>query len=323
MVDTHVTIVRPKPGMFFPDFFGYMLVIIEAELIASGEGASGQTELPRTKLKDGFRVSYPASIEEQKRIVAILDEAFEGIAAATANTEKNLANARELFGSILVGAFSELEATATARKLKEVSIDFGRGKSKHRPRNDPMLYGGDYPFIQTGDVRNSSHVITAYSQTYNEHGMAQSKLWPRGTVCITIAANIAETGILDFDACFPDSVIGVVVDETLTTSDYVEYLIQYVKAELQAEGKGSAQANINLATFENRTFPFPDLATQNTLVNKLNALLSALDDLVPVCERKLVQLAELKQSLLQKAFTGQLTAADADQTRHSAAVLAD
>jgi Type I restriction modification DNA specificity domain len=85
-----------------------------------------------------------------------------------------------------------------------------------------------YPFIQTGDVRNCDHVILESTQSYNEIGLAQSKLWPKGTICITIAANIAETGILGFEACFPDSVIGIVVDETKTTNDFVEYLLQSV-----------------------------------------------------------------------------------------------
>ena len=158
-----------------------------------------------------------------------------------------------------------------------VAIDFGRGKSKHRPRNDPKLYGGDYPFIQTGDVRGSGHLITEYSQTYSDEGLAQSKLWPRGSICITIAANIAETGILDFDACFPDSVIGLVVDSSKASSHYVEYLLQSLKANLAAKGQGSAQSNINLGTFENELFPFPSLEEQERIVgilDKFDALVS-------------------------------------------------
>ena len=85
-----------------------------------------------------------------------------------------------------------------------------RGKSKPRPRNDPALYGGVYPFIQTADVKNANFYITEYSQTYNEKGLSQSKLWEKGTLCITIAANIADTGILGIDACFPDSIMGFV-----------------------------------------------------------------------------------------------------------------
>lgn len=209
----------------------------------------------------GQLLSYP-SLAEQRRIVALLDEAFEGIACSRVNAEKNLHNARELFTSKLLSLFRDDQGAWARKTLREVSLDFGRGKSRHRPRNDPKLYGGPYPFIQTGDVRGSDHLITEYTQTYSEAGLAQSKMWPRGTLCITIAANIAETGVLDFDACFPDSVIGVVVDETKTTSKYLEYMLHTVKADLKAKGKGSAQDNINLGTFENERFPFPDLLTQ-------------------------------------------------------------
>lgn len=77
-------------------------------------------------------------------------------------------------------------------KLSEIGT-IARGKSKHRPRDASHLYGGKYPFIQTGDVKAANHRVYTHSQTYSEQGLAQSKLWPEGTMCITIAANIAET----------------------------------------------------------------------------------------------------------------------------------
>lgn len=253
------------------------------------------------------RVVVPVPpLPEQRRIVAILDEAFEGIATAKANAEKNLQNARDLFDSKLLGLLNDAEGTWERKTLKQVSIDFGRGKSKHRPRNDPKLYGGPYPFIQTGDVRGADHLITEYTQTYSAAGLAQSKLWPRGTLCITIAANIAETGVLDFEACFPDSVIGVVVDQAQTTSKYLEYMLHTVKADLKAKGKGSAQDNINLGTFENEQFPFPDLLSQKRIVAVLDELSTEVQRLEDVYQRKLTALEELKKSLLHQAFSGQL-----------------
>ena len=81
----------------------------------------------------------------------------------------------------------------------------GRGKSKHRPRNDSSLYGGNYPFVQTGDIKAANLYISESSQTYNEKGLFQSKLWKKGTLCLTIAANIGETAILNIDACFLSS----------------------------------------------------------------------------------------------------------------------
>ena len=250
-------------------------------------------------------VSVP-SLTEQQRIVRILDEALDGIGAAKANTEKNLQNARAVFESYLQSVFIQRGEGWVEKRLEDIARDFGRGKSKHRPRNDPKLYGGNYPFIQTGDVRSSNHMIESYSQTYNDVGLAQSKLWPAGTLCITIAANIAETGILAFDACFPDSVIGVVVDERNISNKFLEYLLQSFKVHLQAQGKGSAQANINLGTFETQLFPFPSLFEQNRIVKTFDALREETQRLASLYERKLAALEALKKSLLHQAFTGSL-----------------
>lgn len=125
-------------------------------------------------------------------------------------------------------------------------------------------------------------------------------------MCITIAANIAETAILGFDACFPDSVIGVVVVEAKTSNKYLEYLLQSFKAQLQAQGKGSAQDNINVGTFENLLFPFPSLRVQEELVSTLDALSAETQRLESIYQQKLAALGELKKSLLHQAFTGQL-----------------
>jgi len=245
-------------------------------------------------------------LPEQQRIVAILDEAFAAIAKAKANAQQNLQNAKELFESYLQGVFENKGEGWEEKTLEQISKTFGRGKSKHRPRNFAGLYGGDYPFIQTGDIRNCDHFVTDYTQTYNEVGLAQSKLWPTGTICITIAANIAETGILTFDACFPDSVIGIVVNEKFADRDFVEYLLQSFKVRIQALGKGSAQANINMGTFENEHFPFPPLKTQQTIVQKLDALNAETKKLESIYQQKINDLEELKKSVLQKAFSGEL-----------------
>ena len=119
-VDTHVTIVRPHSGRFFNDFFGYMLVRIEDEISSSGEGASGQTELARSTIAERFKVSFPNSISEQKRIVSIVDEAFEAIDIAIDNTKQNLTNARELFDSYLNAIFTQKGDEWKEKKLDEI-----------------------------------------------------------------------------------------------------------------------------------------------------------------------------------------------------------
>jgi type I restriction enzyme S subunit len=271
------------------------------------EDVTGFTTVKHISSKQILGIDFPIPpLPEQQRIVGILDEAFDDIATAKANAEKNLLNARALFESHLQSVFSQRGDGWKQKTLEEIATTFGRGKSKHRPRNAPHLYGGEYPFVQTGDIRNADHFITEYSQTYSEAGLAQSKLWPKGTICITIAANIAETAILDFDACFPDSVIGVVTNPKEANIGFVEYLLQSFKARLQALGKGSAQANINMGTFENERFPFPSVTEQEQIVAKLDGLSEETQRLEGVYQQKLAALDALKKSLLHQAFTGKL-----------------
>jgi type I restriction enzyme, S subunit len=257
------------------------------------------------KALNSIPIPFPP-LPEQQRIVGVLDEALEGIATAKANYEKNLENARALFESELQAVFAPRGPRWEQKTLTEIATTFGRGKSKHRPRNAPHLYGGEYPFVQTGDIRNADHVITEYAQTYSEAGLAQSKLWPKGTVCITIAANIAETAILGFDACFPDSVIGVVANPKEADVGFIEYLLQLYKVRLQARGKGSAQANINMGTFEDERFPFPPVAEQRQIVVKLDDLRKEAQRLESIYQQKLAALDSLKKSVLHEAFSGNL-----------------
>jgi|694.fasta_scaffold149262_2 type I restriction enzyme S subunit len=143
-----------------------------------------------------------------------------------------------------------------------------RGVSKHRPRNAPELLGGKYPLIQTGDVANSKGYITTFKQTYSELGFKQSKLWPKGTLCITIAANIAKTGILEFDACFPDSVVGFTPSPHVSIN-YVRYWLKSIQKILEETAPESAQKNINLEILRNLTIPVAPRAIQDSFENSL------------------------------------------------------
>jgi type I restriction enzyme S subunit len=285
-------------GMISPDFQLEVLTI----------GTSSQATLPIINKSKWQNLTLPIPpLPEQKAIVAILDKAFAAIDQAKANIEQNITNAKELFQSKLNQIFSQKGDGWEEKTLPEASNEFGRGKSKHRPRNAEFLYGGPYPFVQTGDIRNSGQIISSFEQSYTEEGLAQSKLWPSGTICITIAANIAETGILGFDGCFPDSVIGMIPDPEFTSAEYVEYLLRFFKVELQALGKGAAQDNINLGTFKNRKFPFAPLSQQKSIVKELDALSESTNQLQSTYQTKLTSLEELKRSILQKAFAGELT----------------
>ena len=199
--------------------------------------------------------------------------------------------------------------------------ELGRGKSKHRPRNAPELFGGPYPFIQTGEVKAASRIIREHSQTYSELGLEQSKLWPEGTLCITIAANIAETAVLGFDGCFPDSVVGFAATKTLVLPDYVELFIKSVRTRIEAYAPATAQKNINLTTLENLVVPLCSLQEQQVLVAQLKAVLAAIEQNEREIDSALERAELLRQAILKKAFAGQLVA----QNPHDepAAVLLD
>ena len=151
---------------------------------------------------------------------------------------------------------------------------------KHRPRNDPILYtDGEYPFIQTGDVARSGGSIEIYSNFYNDVGLAQSAMWPAGTLCITIAANIADSGILSFDACFPDSVVGLIAYDSFEGAHYFEYFIRTAKANLHDFAPSTAQKNINLGILMEVLIPLPPLAEQRRIVSRVDELMTLCDGL--------------------------------------------
>jgi type I restriction enzyme S subunit len=183
--------------------------------------------------------------------------------------------------------------------------EFGRGKSKHRPRDDARLYGDAMPFIQTGEVSRSGGRISAWSRMYSDFGVAQSKVWPAGTVCITIAANIAASGILAFDACFPDSVVGLVTPHA-ALARYVELFMQTARANLDAYAPATAQKNINLEILNTVAVPIPPLSEIEAIVRALdNVQREALEPLDAMPDG-----TTLRQSILHAAFTGRLVAQD-------------
>lgn len=164
-------------------------------------------------------------------------------------------------------------------RLSDVG-ELSRGKSKHRPRNDEALFkNGAYPFIQTGDVARSNGIVNGYSGMYNELGLQQSKLWSKGTLCITIAANIADTGILNFDACFPDSIVGYVPYKPIPTAKYFHYFIVHIKENLISFAPATAQKNINLEILNNLRVPLPPLNEMKKIVKKTENLMLVCDNI--------------------------------------------
>ena len=185
-----------------------------------------------------------------------------------------------------------------------------RGKSKHRPRNAPHLYGGPYPFVQTGDIRHSDTYIADVEATYSEAGLAQSRLWPVGTMCITIAANIGKTALLSMEACFPDSVVGFLPGADDVSVRYVEYFMRSIQQQLEDEAPATAQKNINLEILEKVVIPVPPINDQLQIVQGLDDAFASASDQARVIELALKQSTAQRQNILRAAFSGQLVPQD-------------
>lgn len=186
----------------------------------------------------------------------------------------------------------------SAKRLDQLGI-VSRGRSRHRPRDAAHLYGGPHPFIQTGDVKHAGLYINSFTQTYTEAGLAQSKLWPAGTLCITIAANIADTAILGIDACFPDSVIGFVADPKRADTRFVKYLFDAtIKIRAQQFSQGATQDNLSQEKLLSLEFEIPEVEEQKRIAD----ILSSYDDLIDNNRRRMALLEDSARQLYREWF---------------------
>lgn len=208
----------------------------------------------------------------------------------------------------------EIPAEWIWAKLPDLG-SMSRGKSRHRPRNAPHLLGGPYPFIQTGDIAQSQGRIINYIQTYSEAGLAQSRLWPAGTVCITIAANIANSAILMIPACFPDSVVGLIADENICINEYIEYFIRTARTNLDQFAPATAQKNINIEILNEVNVPLPSVPEQQEIIQRVSALFQFADAIEEHIAATITRADKLTQSILTKAFRGELVSTEAELAR--------
>ncbi|EKF85264.1 restriction endonuclease subunit S [Methanobacterium formicicum] len=260
-------------------------------------GSAGQKRVPKTFF-DKLKIPVPP-LKTQKKIIEILEKA-EKLKEWRTETD-------ELADEYLKSVFLEMFGDPVKNSKEWDIFKFGdvgkleRGKSKHRPRNAPELLGGSYPLIQTGEVAGSGGYIKNYTQTYSEIGLKQSRMWAKGTLCITIAANIAKTGILTFDACFPDSIVGFTPKKHVKV-EYVQHWISFLQKILEDSAPESAQKNINLKILSNLEIPIPPLELQEKFVE----ISEKLNQLKTYQSQSKQEINNLFNTLMQKAFKGEL-----------------
>jgi len=292
----------------------YFLRSIQHELDSKGTGTTFRAISGETIRETLIPFPNPKT---QQAIVSKIEELFSELEKGIEDLKTAQQQLKTYRQSVLKWAF---EGKLTNENVKEGVLPVGwemvdlkqvcvvkRGKSKHRPRNAPELYGGNYPFIQTGDIRNANGgYIKRFIQTYSEIGLAQSKLWPKGTLCITIAANIGETAILDFDACFPDSVVGLLSKEDVLYNKYLNYFFISFKQKLEELAPATAQKNINVDILEKVNIPLAFFEEQHQIVQEIESRLSVADKMEESIAQSLQQAEALRQSILKKAFSGEL-----------------
>ena len=269
-LSSSVAILRANESILFPKYLYYWTRgYIFQDALYGIKGGAAQGYASQEMIKS-LPLNYPP-LPTQCKIAAILSAYDRLIENNTRRIEILEEMARSIYREWFVKfrfpgheqvqmLDSELGLIPEGWKLKKLDElgSIGRGKSKHRPRNDPSLYGGNYPFVQTGEVKEALLYITHYSQTYNEKGLAQSKLWEPKTLLLTIAANIAETAILKIQACFPDSIVGFVADSEQVTPEFIKFRIDDIKEKMQSFSRGTAQDNLSLDKIKLFYFLVPD-----------------------------------------------------------------
>ena len=203
----------------------------------------------------------------------------------------------------------DIPAHWEARRVKQITRIL-RGKFSHRPRNDPAFYDGPYPFIQTGSVARADKFISEYKQTLNENGLSVSKLFPSGTLVMTIAANIGDVAILTFEACFPDSIVGFVPTVKLSR-DYLYFVFRCMKDELLREAPVNTQGNLNVERIGSMSMPFPPLSEQVEIIKHIEKESSPFDVAITRTEREIALMQEYRTRLTSDIVTGKLDVREA------------
>ncbi len=260
-------------------------------------------QYPAISDNDLYSCSIPLPpLSEQINLVTKLDALFVRIDKSIALLEENIKHTNGLTASVLEEIF--VDGKNWERQPLNQVAKVERGKSKHRPRNDQKLFGDSYPFIQTGDVRSANKCIDKYEVCYSEFGLKQSRLWNKGTICLTIAANIGDVAILGFDACFPDSVVGITPNSM--NNEFLYYYLKTLQLQLDKKANSAAQKNINLKILSEIDVPVPSIEIQNSIADRFSRLEEKQFQILSVQQSKLNYLKALKSSILDRAFKGDL-----------------
>lgn len=261
------------------------------------------------------------SLSEQQKIAEFLDKKCSHIDSVLDKTKASIEEYKKLKQAVITQAVTK--GIRPNRPMKDSGIEWigeipedwekiklkyvttiSRGLFNHRPRNDERYYNGNYPFIQTGDVARAQKYITTYTQTLNELGKSVSKMFPKGTMTMTIAANIGDVAILGFDAYFPDSLVGFKIKEQFT-ENYVYYILRALKEQFMITAVANTQLNLNIERIKDVFVPVTyNKMEQEKIANYLDDKCAEIDKLITKKEQLIEELETYKKSLIYEYVTG-------------------
>ena len=324
IISTAYSVYRPRPSAQMNSRFLHVLVRSSSfnwELHVRSKGIW----ISRLQLTDTSFLDAPIPLpppEEQAAIVRFLDHANRKIDGFIRAKRKLIGLLNEQKQAIIHRAVTrglhpdvplkpsgipwlgDIPMHWEARRVKQATRIL-RGKFSHRPRNDPSFYDGPYPFIQTGAVAQADKFITSYKQTLNEKGLSVSKLFPSGTLVMTIAANIGDVAILTFEACFPDSIVGFVPAGKLNR-DYLYFVFRCMKGELLREAPVNTQGNLNVERIGTMWMPLPPLLEQEKITKYIESETTPFNTAIARTEREIALMQEYRTRLTADVVTGKL-----------------
>jgi len=306
-VNNHAHVLRGKPGVLDNVFLTHVLNYLDLTPFISGttrgklnQGVMVDIALPMPPITEQRAIAHVLQtvqkpkearqrelILERERKAALMEHLFTHGTRGEKTKETEVGNIPESWNVLPMATVAKIE----------------RGKFAHRPRNDPAYYGGTTPFVQTGDVTASDGHITKYSQTLNERGLSVSKIFPRGTILITIAANIGFSAILEFDSAFPDSLIGITPTECID-AEFLNYYLMTQQPEMDRKAPRGTQKNINIEFLAPWQVPVPPLDEQLRIASALRAS----DCKSKGLRQETALLTELFDVMLKDLMTGRISA---------------